>query len=354
MAIFELSSVGLKPLRETRFSAAGIKERRDLQRALREHIEVIAPDCLVLTEEFGEWSDSKRRIDLLCIDKKANIVVVELKRDEEGGHMELQAIRYAAMVSTLTLRDAVDIYRRRLESEGGAQDPEAAILEHLGWDEPDEEAFGQDVRIILASAEFGKELTTAVLWLNEQGLDIRCVRLKPYQYQDQLLVDVQQVIPLPEAEEYQVRVKQKERVEKAARESVRDYTRFDVVLGDQRIESLPKRRAIFEVVRYLCSNGAAPEQINECIPWRRNGLFFRLDGQRSAEQVREELEKATLEGGSRFEPRRHYCSSDDELLLHNGCTYSFTNQWGGRTEEAMRAIIARFPQQHVSFGPSAP
>lgn len=142
MAIFELSPDGLKPLTETRFSAAGVQERRDLQRALREHIGVIAPDCMVLAEEFGEWSDSRRRIDLLCIDQSANIVGVELKRDEEGGHMELQAIRYAAMVSTLTLRDAVDIYRRRMEGVGVTEDPEAAILEFLGWEEPNEEAFG--------------------------------------------------------------------------------------------------------------------------------------------------------------------------------------------------------------------
>ena len=35
--------------------------------------------------------------NLLCIDREANLVVVELKRTEDGGHMDLQAIRYAAM-----------------------------------------------------------------------------------------------------------------------------------------------------------------------------------------------------------------------------------------------------------------
>lgn len=45
----------------------------------------------------------RRRIDLLCLDKNANWVVVELKRTEDGGAMEQQAIRCAAMVSTSTL-----------------------------------------------------------------------------------------------------------------------------------------------------------------------------------------------------------------------------------------------------------
>ncbi len=32
------------------------------------------------------------------------------------------------------------------------------ILEFLEWDDADEDQFGQDVRIVLASAEFSKEL----------------------------------------------------------------------------------------------------------------------------------------------------------------------------------------------------
>jgi len=55
---------------------------------------VISPDTLVIAEEFSEWTEGARRIDLLGIDKQANLVVVELKRDETGAHMELQALRY--------------------------------------------------------------------------------------------------------------------------------------------------------------------------------------------------------------------------------------------------------------------
>ena len=61
---------------------------------MRDRIDAIAPDVYVLTEEYGEWEDSRRRIDLLGIDKDANLVVIELKRSEDGGHMDLQAIRH--------------------------------------------------------------------------------------------------------------------------------------------------------------------------------------------------------------------------------------------------------------------
>ncbi len=62
--------------------------------------------------------DSRRRIDLLGLDKEANLVIIELKRTEDGGHMELQAIRYAAMVSTLTFEKIVEIYGDYLEKMG--------------------------------------------------------------------------------------------------------------------------------------------------------------------------------------------------------------------------------------------
>ena len=50
------------------------------------------------------------------------------------------------------------------------------------------------MRIVLVSAEFSKEIT-AVLWLNEHSLDICCVRLKPYNLDGRVLVDVQQPAP---------------------------------------------------------------------------------------------------------------------------------------------------------------
>lgn len=219
MPIYEITTDQIRKIAETSFSEAGIKERADLQRLLRSQIEIISPETLIIAEEFGEWEDSKRRIDLLGLDKEANLVVIELKRTEDGGHMELQAIRYAAMVSTMTFEKVIEVYGNYLGKIKSQSDPRASVLHFLGWSEPDEDSFAQDVRIVLASAEFSKELTTAVLWLNDQGLDIRCIRIKPYKDNGRILVDIQPIIPLPEAQEFQVQIKEKQQRERAARSS---------------------------------------------------------------------------------------------------------------------------------------
>ena len=209
MSIFELEKDRIVQLPETSFSAEGVKERQDLQRILRSRIEVLDSDLLIIAEEYGDWEESRRRIDLLALDRDAKLVVIELKRTDDGGHMELQALRYAAMVSTMTFTQAVEAYRGVLTREGKHADPEQGILDFLAWDDVDEERFASDVRLLLVAQDFSRELTTAVMWLSERDLDIRCIRIRPYRLGDRLLLDVQQIIPLPEAADYQVRIREK-------------------------------------------------------------------------------------------------------------------------------------------------
>ena len=220
MPVFSLTRDELKALKPISFAEAGFSERGDLQRLLREQAEAIAPGTLVIAEEFCDWEDSRRRIDLLGVDKTGDLVVIELKRTDDGGHMEIQAVRYAAMVSTMTFDDAVCTFSAYLSKHGDARDARNTLLAHLDWPEPDDNAFAsfaQDVKIVLAAADFSRELTSTVLWLNERNLDIRCVRMKPYADGERVLIDIQQVIPLPESADYVVRIRKKEQRERDAR-----------------------------------------------------------------------------------------------------------------------------------------
>lgn len=225
MPIYEMTADSLKAIPVTRYGDNDIKERGDLQRILRDNIEVVSPDTLIIAEEFSEWDESKRRIDLLGVDKEANLVVIELKRSEDGGHMDLQAIRYASMIANMPFEKAVDVFGRYLKGRNIEDDPLERLIAFLGREESEEVEFADDVRIVLVSAEFGKELTTSVMWLNERDLDIRCVKMVPYKDGSRILVDVQQVIPLPETADYQVRLREKDqkvRKEKAERHGLRN------------------------------------------------------------------------------------------------------------------------------------
>lgn len=350
MPIYELASEEIRLLHKTTFGQMQLYERRDLQRLLRESISVIAPNTLVIAEEFGEWDESRRRIDLLGIDHDAKLVVIELKRTEDGGHMELQAIRYAAMVSTMTFNQAVDVFSRYL-SQIGKNDTDARteLLDFLGWDEPDEDAFAQDVRIVLASAEFSRELTTSVLWLNGRDIDIRCVRLQPYDLSGRVLMDVQQIIPLPEAAEYQIQVREKVRKEREARSGGADHTRYDLMLGDRQFPNVPKRRVIYLTFRHLVENGVAPEKVAQHCGSRANRLFIAVEGEVGYEDFIRLSSEVQAEKGRQFDPRRFFCD-EDELVRVNGRTYSLSNQWGDPNwTDTMTTLRDAFPDQKISF-----
>lgn len=244
MPLYQLTSASLVRLSNTSFQDENLRERQDLQRLLKQNISVISPDTLVIAEEFGDFADSNRRIDLLAVDKDANLVVIELKRTSDGGHMELQAIRYASMVANMTWDHAVFAYRGYLEVKGTELDAESSLLEFLGWDRPQEDNFGQNVRIILAAGDFSKEITTSVLWLNERDLDITCVRLGLYRSGEQLLLNAEQIIPLPEAEGYQVEVRQKRREERGSRASTKDRSVLTLSIDGEIFKSRFKKSDI--------------------------------------------------------------------------------------------------------------
>ena len=205
MPLFRIAGESFERVAETTFANERLLERQDLQRLLRSDISVLGQDMMVVTQEFGEWEDSGRRIDLLCLDRQARVVVVELKRTDDGGHMELQAIRYAAMVSGMRLDQLTAAHSRYLGVDHA--NAQAALLAFLSWDSETDGALSEDVRIVLVSGNFSRELTTAVLWLNKQGLDITCFRLKPHRLGAEILVDIQQLIPLPEAADYETKLK---------------------------------------------------------------------------------------------------------------------------------------------------
>ena len=210
MPLYQVNAGRLTALPPTTFVAEKVMERKDLQQLLLADISALGDELMVIGEEFCDWEDSKRRIDLLCLDKKANLVVVEIKRTEDGGHMELQAIRYAAMVANMTLDRAIVSYARLLEGDDAKERATREVLDFLEADSVDEIELTGDVRIVLVSGNFSSELTTAVIWLNKRNLDITCIRFQPYKLGDNMLIDVAQIIPLPETADYEVKAREQE------------------------------------------------------------------------------------------------------------------------------------------------
>ncbi len=57
MALYEVTTDNFTRIAQTSFDQVGLRERTDLQRLLKKQIDVILPNTLVITEEFGEWME---------------------------------------------------------------------------------------------------------------------------------------------------------------------------------------------------------------------------------------------------------------------------------------------------------
>ena len=209
-------------LGRTTFSEAGFTERAHLQEWLATDPgalgEALGDDLLIIQKEFDGFDGTRERLDLLALDRQGQLVVIENKLDDSGRDVVWQALKYAAYCSSLKKAEIVDIFQRHLDGAGGG-DAVQAICEFLGEDAWEEVVLnpGSDQRIVFVAANFRREVTATVLWLRDHGIDARCVRAVPYRFGEEVLLDLQQVIPTPEAADYMIRMAQKDTEAKATK-----------------------------------------------------------------------------------------------------------------------------------------
>jgi hypothetical protein len=187
-------------LREAKYSELGLRERFDIQEWIEKTPAVLGEELLIIAKEYE--LPSRSRLDLLAIDKAANLVVIELKRDDSGASVDWQAIKYASYCSAFSDEEIYRVFAMYSETDEDAARQE---IERFIDEEP--ENINQKQRLILVSREFHSDVVSAVLWLLDYGIDIQCVRFEPYKDECGLFINPSIIIPAPEARDY---IKRKE------------------------------------------------------------------------------------------------------------------------------------------------
>jgi len=208
----DIKNKKLIKLSPTKFSTLRLKERYDVEEWIEKTPEIIGEELLIIYKEL--MLPSRIRLDLLAIDKKANLVVIELKRDDSGTDVEWQAIKYTSYCSNFLQDDIFKYYAEYLQSD---EDEAQLKIEEFIDEEIDK--LNEKQRIILVSKEFHSDVISAVLWLRDYEIDIECVRLQLYLDQDnQLFITPDLIIPLPEAKDY---IQKKETKQKEIKRNIK-------------------------------------------------------------------------------------------------------------------------------------
>lgn len=204
-------------LEEVRFSDLGLSERNHLQEWLANQSDALGEELLIIQKEFAGFDDTKERLDLLALDKRGNLVIIENKLDDSGRNVVWQCLKYASYCSTLSKTNITAIYQEFLDREGIKASAQEKICHFLGQDNFGDLVLnaGTDQRLIMVAAQFRKEVTSTVLWLLKHDVRVECFKATPYTLGDQIFLNLEQIIPLPEAEELMIGIAEKEKEEHA-------------------------------------------------------------------------------------------------------------------------------------------
>jgi hypothetical protein len=205
------------------FHDFGFKEREHLQEWIVSYPDCLGKELLIIQKEFDDFNDTNERLDLLALDKSGTLVVIENKLDDTGKDVTWQALKYVSYCSTLTKQQIKDIYQSYLDKNFKNEKAEENIIEFYNGKPFSEITLNQnDQRMILVAGKFRKEVTSTIMWMLNHGIKAQCFKVTPYQYEEQILLDIEQIISVKEAEEYIIKMADKNREEKEVKEINRD------------------------------------------------------------------------------------------------------------------------------------
>ncbi|QIR16300.1 DUF4268 domain-containing protein [Shewanella aestuarii] len=227
-----------------RFSELGFRERDHLQEWLANQPDALGEELLIIQKEFDGFDDTRERLDLLAIDKEGNLVVIENKLDDTGRDVIWQALKYASYCSNLTKSQIIEIYQSYLDRYCNGGDARTFLCEFFEVPDLSEMVFnsGTNQRLMLVAANFRKEVTSTALWLLNHGIQIQCFKVTPYAMNVDLFLNVEQIIPTPEAKELMIGMSAKEAEEKSTVVELKSRHKIRTAFWGQTLEAMRNSR----------------------------------------------------------------------------------------------------------------
>ena len=134
----------------------------------------------------------------------------------------------------------IEIFQSYLHRHCGGGDAGALICNFLDESALDEVLIntGDRQRLMLVAARFRKEVTSTALWLLGHGVRIQCFKVTLYELADKLFLNVEQIIPTPEAEEFMIGMSVKAAEEKSTEAELKGRRKLRLQFWEQALEAL--------------------------------------------------------------------------------------------------------------------
>lgn len=149
-------------------STLNLEER--LENWLEQDITLISDNLMVIGRQIETGFGGK--IDLLCLDDKGDIVIVELKRDKSPREITAQVLDYASWVKDLSNDRITNIAERYLE--GGEGSLEEAFQGKFGMELPD--VLNESHSMLIIASQIDPATERIIKYLSDSyGVDINAI-----------------------------------------------------------------------------------------------------------------------------------------------------------------------------------
>ena len=235
----------IEALNAKSFSELRLSERNSLQEWLAHTPEALGEELLIIQKEFDGFDDTRERLDLLALDKDGRLVVIENKLDDSGRDVVWQALKYASYCSGLKKEQIVEIFQQYLQkyrSCDGVTDARQVLREFFDGKDFEEIKLnpGNEQRIILVAAKFRKEVTSTALWLLGYRVRLQCFKVTPYERASELYLNIDQIIPPPEAADYMIGIADKEAADQSDEAEVKTRHQLRFQFWTQALDAVRK------------------------------------------------------------------------------------------------------------------
>ena len=169
-------------LRSVEFGPLDIESR--LETILDENISIASPNWLVIGRQVR--TEHGLFVDLLAIDRDANLVVLELKKDKTPRDVVAQVLDYGAWVRELKddrIAQIFDEYQKRWHKDRFPVSIDEAFKDKFGTAMPDEMNSTHELVVVAASLDLSTERVVSYL-ADEYGVRINAIFFRVFRDDD--------------------------------------------------------------------------------------------------------------------------------------------------------------------------
>jgi len=139
-------------------------------------------------------------IDLLAIDRDANVVAIELKRGVLKPKVDFQGLKYAAYTSHWDYSKLRDQFEKFKSTTWGQTlyEEETTFTEVLDEFCNEDYTLNQDQRVVFVGESVRERLDIVLRWLSDRSIDISVIEFQLLKDDNLLYLDAEHTIPTPE------------------------------------------------------------------------------------------------------------------------------------------------------------